>query len=613
MSQLQLMALVCVYVRKANYFQQVFKNIEQEPNQPPPLGFSKEDLLIHGDSVYDIIDKQDHQAIQAELMRAAPSGVAPADDPRMFLCRMNVSRNARRQMRFGDQKVVLIRGHYLSYLPLCSRNEPVFVATCTPIAMPETRECVAQGATNIFTSVHSMDMKFVNIDDNASFALMHILPDDITHREFAGTVCASEQDRSCILLLRLQARSGRWLWVHCVLQVKDNMENMQQSAIVCTCQVLSEAEASVMRANSWLYHYYSMQGKLQYSLAYEAHPRMSSYYQQMLAYQHPHQDAGLYQSYLHSQLSAHPEAAHHLAQAMPAAHVAQQYAFPAAAAAAAAYHHYPVLEHSQWERYDPSYLPHPMLDARLDVPVPTTTERRPPTPPISPRRKLCAPTVVPPTSGSPHRECAPVPVKRRLMAYQQSESTHGGGWSERAPPRPPPQRVPGQYSFSGPASGGGLGGGGGFGGGGGVGGGGGADVLVARRTPPLRLHGPLKGTPSGPELEQETLSWTLSPPWSAGTPEASQRVPDLVVTSQTAVSPPRPADPAVEQQRPALTGWADVCSLDDLSQASSGGGWVGSAPPVSRPGSVSAPCSSPDGSEEDSQHQERHRRAWCQL
>ncbi|XP_043209571.1 neuronal PAS domain-containing protein 4B-like [Amphibalanus amphitrite] len=41
MSQLQLMALVCVYVRKANYFQQVFKNIEQEPNQPPPLGFSK--------------------------------------------------------------------------------------------------------------------------------------------------------------------------------------------------------------------------------------------------------------------------------------------------------------------------------------------------------------------------------------------------------------------------------------------------------------------------------------------------------------------------------------------------------------------------------------------
>jgi hypothetical protein len=62
----------------------------------------QEDLLIHGDSVYDIIDKQDHQAIQTELVRSA---TGPGDEERMFLCRMNVSRNARRQMRFGDQKV----------------------------------------------------------------------------------------------------------------------------------------------------------------------------------------------------------------------------------------------------------------------------------------------------------------------------------------------------------------------------------------------------------------------------------------------------------------------------------------------------------------------------
>lgn len=60
--------------------------------------------------------------------------------------------------------MVLVQGHYLSYLPLCSRNEPVFVATCTPIAMPETRECVVQGATNVFTTIHSMDMRVAHID-----------------------------------------------------------------------------------------------------------------------------------------------------------------------------------------------------------------------------------------------------------------------------------------------------------------------------------------------------------------------------------------------------------------------------------------------------------------
>lgn len=75
----------------------------------------QEDLLIHGDSVYDIIDKQDHGSIQAELGRSVleqpgshitPSPASLEGEHRMFLCRMNVSRNARRQMRFGDQKVV---------------------------------------------------------------------------------------------------------------------------------------------------------------------------------------------------------------------------------------------------------------------------------------------------------------------------------------------------------------------------------------------------------------------------------------------------------------------------------------------------------------------------
>ena len=83
------------------------------------LGHSMEDLLIHGDSVYDIIDKQDYNAIQAELGRASHNqsqnplhnlhhhSVVNLDgEHRIFLCRMNVSRNARRQMRFGDQKVV---------------------------------------------------------------------------------------------------------------------------------------------------------------------------------------------------------------------------------------------------------------------------------------------------------------------------------------------------------------------------------------------------------------------------------------------------------------------------------------------------------------------------
>ncbi|XP_055311408.1 PAS domain-containing protein cky-1 isoform X2 [Sitodiplosis mosellana] len=344
LSQLQLMALVCVYVRKANYFQQVFKRYELTMHHVPTpnIGFSKamsgflmmltqngkllyisdnaaeylghsmEDLLIHGDSVYDIIDKQDHGSIQAELSRSVPqqtsssgshhhhhhhhhssplnASTALDGEHRMFLCRMNVSRNARRQMRFGDQKVVLIQGHYLSYLPLCSRNEPVFLATCTPIAMPETRECIVQGATNVFTTIHSMDMKIMHMDKNGEFHMgytrnelqgvswYHLLHWD-SMREAQNKhrlITQSEQDRSCILLVQMQRRSGTFVWAHVVLQVRDSQDNSQQPVIVCTNQVLSDSEASVMYANSWLYHYYTVQSKIQFGIPYEGPARVQA-------------------------------------------------------------------------------------------------------------------------------------------------------------------------------------------------------------------------------------------------------------------------------------------------------------------------------------------------
>ena len=47
-------------------------------------------------------------------------------------------------VRFGDQKVILVKGHFYGDLPLCSRDEPVFVAWCTPLGMPENREIVVQ-------------------------------------------------------------------------------------------------------------------------------------------------------------------------------------------------------------------------------------------------------------------------------------------------------------------------------------------------------------------------------------------------------------------------------------------------------------------------------------
>ncbi|XP_039303162.1 LOW QUALITY PROTEIN: neuronal PAS domain-containing protein 4 [Solenopsis invicta] len=342
LSQLQLMALVCVFLRKANYFQQALKNCPSESsNVPTPnIGFSKamsgfimmmtqqgkllyisenaadylghsmEDLLIHGDSVYDVIDKQDHMVVQNQLSRNSPI----PSDRRLFLCRINVSRNSRRQLRFGDQKVIkncrltsrhhplfahhsllipqviLVEGHFLPFVPVCNRNEFVFLASCTPVVLPETRESIVQGATNIFTTIHSMDMKYLHIDKTAESHLEYTRAElinvswyNLLHWDSIRTayckhqtVIQSDQERSTTALLKLQCRSGRWFWVHCVLQVKDTSDECQHPIIVCTNQVLSDKEAEVMRSSSWLYQY-SSQTKFTYGLCASGQGRGTVY------------------------------------------------------------------------------------------------------------------------------------------------------------------------------------------------------------------------------------------------------------------------------------------------------------------------------------------------
>ena len=67
----------------------------------------------------------------------------------------------------------------------------------------------------------------------------HFINSQTQHRFFNSiAVTQSENDRSCILLLRLQKQDGSWMWVHTVLQVKENLEHSQSPVIVCTNQVL---------------------------------------------------------------------------------------------------------------------------------------------------------------------------------------------------------------------------------------------------------------------------------------------------------------------------------------------------------------------------------------
>ena len=60
-------------------------------------------------------------------------------------------------------QVIIVEGHFYGILPNVSRSEPVFVAWCTPVAMPETRECVVQVADLTFCNPFLDPTNFLSI------------------------------------------------------------------------------------------------------------------------------------------------------------------------------------------------------------------------------------------------------------------------------------------------------------------------------------------------------------------------------------------------------------------------------------------------------------------
>ena len=98
-----------------------------------------------------------------------------------------------------------------------------------------------------------------------------------------------------------------------VLQVRDSPEDSSPPVIVVTSQALSSSQvvghilllllsqAAVLRTNSWLYHHYTVQSRLQYGLAYGTSPPAAL---SPLYYPHTQYCDPLHSAYL--------QAAHHL-------------------------------------------------------------------------------------------------------------------------------------------------------------------------------------------------------------------------------------------------------------------------------------------------------------
>ncbi|EGT34241.1 hypothetical protein CAEBREN_31640 [Caenorhabditis brenneri] len=312
--QLQVLSLGCIFIRKHRYQQTVLQPqmqmMQMQMSPPMPrgidickalrgfmlmvtrsgkilhvsdnaseyLGHSVEEIMCQGDTIYDLVDLKDHGAVQAELA-SGPPGAASFPEERVFICRLNLARTAKRQLHY--HKFVLFQGRYIQpaefYQQLNSQNsqpdcdQPVFSAYCQPLINPENAEGMATGNTHVFCTQHFLDMKFKDSDLMAShhlgfskeqlkgmswYGMLH--PNHVPEVAHKHRLLCQEKEGSVLALIRLQAANGEWMWLHTVFSIRPNNELNSEGkrlrhVIHCFHQKLTELEAATLQANAWIY------------------------------------------------------------------------------------------------------------------------------------------------------------------------------------------------------------------------------------------------------------------------------------------------------------------------------------------------------------------------
>ncbi|KAE8607709.1 hypothetical protein XENTR_v10011258 [Xenopus tropicalis] len=281
LSYLHIMSLACIYTRKSVFFsrgqqaeelegllsnQDLMDFVHSLPgflltftsegkliyvseNVADHLGHSMVDLVAQGDSIYDIIDPSDHFVMRNQL--AMPSS---PDSERMFRCRFNTSKTARRQS--AGNKLVLIRGRFQQ--PPAGTywsSNPVFTAFCIPLD-PKPRVIQSHLLVDFFESQHAKDLTVLDVSDSILQYLWYeksdllskswynlIHPEDLTHLSKQHLKLLNEScEGRAEVVIRLQRKDQLWVWVYSILILEAS-----EASITSYNYITSEEEAWCLR------------------------------------------------------------------------------------------------------------------------------------------------------------------------------------------------------------------------------------------------------------------------------------------------------------------------------------------------------------------------------
>ncbi|XP_039254929.2 uncharacterized protein LOC120331835 isoform X1 [Styela clava] len=222
------------------------------------LGHTVVELASQGDSIYDIIDKEDHEMIRSQLEMQPQS---ENGEPRRlsFFCRMSTSRYMKTQMRSWKNKIVHVVGKY--HKPEMSNDwsDTAFFAVCEPIEskpVTDVRHHPTPRPTE-FKAVHSPDMKFLEVPNHAATLLGYepdelvntswyqwIFPEDLNQARQQHMKFVKEDGSAFACVIRMIHKNGELVWVD--VTAEKSQEAISNS-FVCNYIVIEEDEVPYYR------------------------------------------------------------------------------------------------------------------------------------------------------------------------------------------------------------------------------------------------------------------------------------------------------------------------------------------------------------------------------
>lgn len=228
------------------------------------LGYTSLELLTQGDTVYDFIEAGDHSSLRMILETMSLPEAFSCCASQTLSLRMSVAQNFQSLYGYQHYRVMAVKGRVIRRPTKgshCGGTTPqaIYVA----LVAPQSRSFLDSIDFPSFHSVHSLDMKFTEIDHSGSiwtgynvdevkskswYEMLH--PDDVSRAKEVHLnllQCQRQDGRPASLCVRIQTHYGHFIWIQAAILLHRSADGKLE--ISCSnCIVTDERARKIVRS-----------------------------------------------------------------------------------------------------------------------------------------------------------------------------------------------------------------------------------------------------------------------------------------------------------------------------------------------------------------------------